>query len=589
MSSIIYVISTILIFLTYTFLKKSNKKENVTASIIINLILLMCYNCVICLIYTIINIPITLISLSIINIIISLLFIFIMIKTKEIQKYKFKLKTFISICIILFISIIVSLQNFSTDLNIKYIMTDSAIHYKAAREFYESDTLLCKTEYKDTSGEFQIGAYVNTGILFKIFKPIINKIDLYKIFICFDIFIYSLSGIMMYLIIEKFVRVQYAYILSMICICLFILGYPLNCMIFGFVYFQLGLILVETIFYVFLNSSKKESKINEIIKLFLLNFGLTFSYIILTIPIFIAEGIYFLFKYKKEEGKIINKKFITTISITLILPTLIGMLYFVLPQLLKEKQPQEFVTSEGYIYRNYWSGFIFLLPISIFCFKRKNIQFYKIQLIVLIIFMIAIFTATVLLELSTYYYCKYNFMLWFVLWLGVIVTINSYLKSRKFKYVMTTFVYIYWFFAILLIFNTIPVVKDRFPTEKITNAFDIYGINSRIIYIVKEDYNKEEIELLKYINDELDVKNNNILFLTGPRQEYWLYGFFEIKNRDDMQKYIKNEELDKWNNNEKYKYALVLYDRMFYIKQKNGFEPKKILYQNEKGAIYENN
>ena len=85
--SIIYIISLTILFVSFLYLKKSEKKLDLISWIAINIVLLLCYNTFICYVYTTINIPINLISLSIINYILSVIFI-ILLKKKR-QRYKF--------------------------------------------------------------------------------------------------------------------------------------------------------------------------------------------------------------------------------------------------------------------------------------------------------------------------------------------------------------------------------------------------------------------------------------------------------------------------------------------------------------------
>ena len=595
MEQIIYVVSVILLFLAATLIKIKDEKINFISHLGISIVVFLCYNSFVCLILTIICIPTNLIALSIINFIISLILFVIIKKQNCIQKYTINYKDVIATILILMIAITTSVLNFGKDLNIKYLATDASMHYKAAKEFSENDKLLYKVnEDIGISKEFMTGAYTNTGILFKIFNPIVGEMNLYKVFICFDILLYFLTGLMLYIAISKLIKTKFTYILSLLFIILYLIGYPLNSLIFGFTYFQLGILIVETIV-VFFQEEKNEKisknkKILGAIILFLLNFGVFFSYLLLVPIIYATEGIYFLIKEYKNNKKYFTKKSILTILFTLVIPFIIGIFYFALPHLFA-RQSEFFLQIEGYIYRNYWSNFILLLPIAVLCFKKKNneIQFLEILFITLFLFMIAMFIGIWKFQLSSYYYCKNNFLLWFILWYGMLYSFNIYADKKIFKTFIIIYSILYMFFTGLLIYIGTPISKKVWDKETILNSFDIYGINKTIIKTVDVDYTYDELELVKYVYNDIDLKENKILILANARQECWFDGFFTYKNREDLQKLVSKEEIQNWNDNEKYKYAIIFKRSYIYDHYKDLFEEKNVLFQNESGIVFENN
>ena len=83
---IVYGISIILIFINYILFKKTNKKIDILKQIVYGIVLLFCYNALVCYILTFFTIPITLEGLSFINLLISIPMIGYIAKTKKIQK-----------------------------------------------------------------------------------------------------------------------------------------------------------------------------------------------------------------------------------------------------------------------------------------------------------------------------------------------------------------------------------------------------------------------------------------------------------------------------------------------------------------------
>lgn len=413
----IYILSIIFMLVSTTLYKKSEKKINIVKFIVVLIIVLLSYNQLVCYIFNTINMPITLGSLSFINIIVGLIPFIIFIKNREYQKYEIKGKDSIALLIILIVVILVSYLNFGKELHIKYLTTDAGVHYKAAREFYQNEKLLNKTLNTSISKEFMIGAYTNTGILFKLASPIMGELNLYKIFICFDLFIFFLIGITMYVSIEHLSKGKLGYVLSIIAVIIFMLGYPLNSLIYGYVYLQLGILIVMAIITIYKTFENSEFGKLKYIFLFVLNFGIFFTYCIFIPIVYFAEGLYFLIKEYKEKKRAFTLNSIKIISLILVIPFILGIIYFVLPHLLKGNG-EVFITVEGYIYRNIWSNFVFVLPLSLIYLikKDKDISINEIFFITLIVFMLFMLVITYGLNLSTYYYCKNNFLLWFILW-----------------------------------------------------------------------------------------------------------------------------------------------------------------------------
>lgn len=331
--SILYVISAIFVFITFFLKKKKDEKISFIKFSIISIISFMSYNTLICFLFRLINIPITLQILMIFNFVFGIIFLVLIIKDKGIQKYSINKKDVIAICVILLIATIMSIMNFGTELHIKYIMTDSALHFSAAREFYETGTLVDNIKNDMVTGSFMAGAYTNTGICFKVFAPFIGEINLYKLFILFDIFIFLFVGLAIYSAVEKIIDSKSKYILSLFMIVFFMLGYPLNSMIYGFVYLQLGILIIITIVNVLQCFNENINKKYLYGILFLLNFGLFFTYCIFTPIVYIVEFIYIIKKEYSENKKIITIKNFMICAVIFVIPIVFGVYYFVLPHL----------------------------------------------------------------------------------------------------------------------------------------------------------------------------------------------------------------------------------------------------------------
>ena len=593
MQSILNILSTIYVLVTFFLIKKSNQKINFLKFFTISIVTLLCYNMVVCLLFSVIKIPITLQALFVINILIATIQLIFIIKRKQIQKYSFRKMDAVAIIIILLTVLILAYFNFGKELDIKYIITDASTHFMVAKDFYKSDTLLNYVEKFNISKGFMIGAYTNTGILFKVFAPFIGETNLYKIFILFDIFTFFLVGISIFNAIEKNIKTKLNFTITILMIMLFMCGYPYNSLIYGYVYLQLGILIITNIINVLQYYVENFDKKMLYYLLLLLNFGLFFSYCIFIPIVYTVEFVYIFYKNYKADKKIITLKNLAVIGIIFIIPIVCGLYYIIIPNIISiNNNPEKnkaYIFIEGYIYRNCWSNFILLLPIAVLCTKKKNddtfiwILFTSFQ----IIFMILYFIAIQKFNLSTYYYYKYNFVLWYLLWYGAIYALNT--TEKKINKFITYYIVIYSIIAfIVTLLGNVEITKELFDNdENITNAFDIYGINKTIAIEIQEDYNKEELELLDYIYYNINLDNSSILLVLKQRQEYWFRAFFNYQNRENLETKLSTRDVEKWNNG-KYKYLLITYNSLFYETYQKDIKPGRVLIQNKYGIIYEN-
>ena len=71
--------------------------------------------------------------------------------------------------------------------------------------------------------------------------------------------------------------------------------------------------------------------------LFLLNLGLFFTYYLFIPFVYLAEFIYFIMVNKKKNKKLLTKRLIVFIAITLILPCILGFEFNVLQGMIHQK------------------------------------------------------------------------------------------------------------------------------------------------------------------------------------------------------------------------------------------------------------
>lgn len=577
---IIYTISIIILFTLTILLKKTEEKLEIIKAITINSVLLLAYNTFLCYILNLINIPITLIILLIINFIISMLIMISIIKNKKIQKYTIS-KTNVAVMILIIIATTIIINvNFADLTKIRYISMDSREHYKAGREFSEITSLFKKAESNTTTNSsFMPGAYTNVGIIFKTLNPYIGTVELYKAYIMFEAFIYLLIGIVFYMLLEKYCNNINKKIITIIFGMIYLLGYPLNAWISGFHYLMLGILYVQTILYI-VKESKSINFDCTLITMFLLNFGLILSYSLFCPFVYLAQFIYFIYKYTKHKNKI--KLFLQTL-VTLILPGIIGVTYLLFPTIGKIGG---YIALEGWLYKNLWSNFILFMPLTI-CYiytniKSKKITFDNIMFVFLLAFMSILFIGTKIGKCSEYYFYKNYYIFWPLIIYSSTKGMIELLKETKTKFIVNIYTSIYLvLFLVSIYYNKTYVSWER--NDSLNATMEIFTFNKTMIEAKKAEFIRyEELELLKetekIIKDNWQ-RENDILLVTDPNEEAWIQSLTGYKNilYNNKEYAIKNLQ------EENYKYIVTFESKNTYknIEQYIKKENMKIIYQNE--------
>lgn len=593
--NIIYILTSLALIISYLLLNKSEKKENLIHSVIISVILFLTYNIFITQVMFFVHLESTLLNLAIVNIAFSAVFITKEIKTKTIQKYYINKLDIIAVIIILGLAITIVIMNYGTNIAVKHAVTDAATHYFASDDFYRYSTLFSR-ESSDTikwlnTPYLMTGAYVNTGIFLKLFKGIIDETFLVKLYFIFDMFIWMLSGLLMYTALSTNFKNKKHQILALVLTIFYMLAYQLNSLFAGFSYLGVGLDIIIGIIIIMKSEIKTNYKISS---LFLLNLGIMFSYYYFAPVLFLAEFWYILATNKKQNIKIFSKQNIFEILIVLVIPGLIGVIYFIgYPLMQANNKAFDYVgaiATDGFIYKDLIMNiFPYLLLSEVYiiyiAFKKKNTFIDKL-LYLTVIFTLLIYMLMRLEFVSSYYYYKIYYMLFLVLTVSSYEILKIFVDKGKNVTIIVSGVLIIYSFGI---FSAMILDKNWF-------VFDIYLTNGEEI---KDDYaliKDKEFYLFEYYNNNINtMQNDDTLFCKtkgNTGRDRWVYSI--TKNGNNLTNALTNDKIttvEKFMENSKYHYFVLLkndyggeYDKVQdEVKRYN----LKILIQNSAGMILE--
>lgn len=588
---IIYIIIVLWLFISTMLIKKSEEKQNVLLRATLSIILFTIYNILLGYIFLICKISFTLLPLSIVNIIISAINTFLIYKKKEIQKYYIHVKDIIFMIILLVVILAIAITQYGFPFQIKYETTDPAVHFSVAKEIYDTKTL-------QWNGSMP-AASLNTALLFDVFDFIVPEYNFYYLFIIFDLMVLYLTGAILYLGITDKTESKTKSIIAMIFAILFVCGYPLNSVIFGYAYLTVGILYMTTLIAVAINIKNKELKLCPLcIEMFLIVFGIFFSYYFFVPVIYSAFGLYILFdmiKNRKNKNilSIFVKENIIKVLVILILPTILGFSYFVLPGLLQSGETTiSHINTEGYIYRDLYSNFVLLAPLAIYYIiyniKNKKNSFSTILIIISSLFTLLLLKKGLRGEVSSYYYFKMYFLLW-------ILVIYMNIKAMFIMIEEKNGIYAYSFTAVfvglLVIAYTgydynISSINILFNPSNSINAYtNIYAFNQNKVKTDKKIYTEKQLKAIKYLlnisNDKSEIKING-----NPLQMLWANSVWSITDTDDVVQLQKEEKLNiqEWVLNNKKKY-LIYFDTTENVeKETNNY---KTIYEAEDVVVLE--
>ena len=342
-------------------------------------------------------------------------------------------------------------------------------------------------------------------------------------------------------------------------------GYPLNGMLSGFVYLQMAINIVNAIIIVIINENEISNTMKNLL-LFLLCFGLMFTYYILVPPVYIAIFIYEYIKYRKEKIK-----FVKNILEIFLIPCIAAILFFLMPSIVNQSNfnPAIHMGSaqaiEGYTFVSYYATFIMFIPFNIYYIINKIGNRKKDFLTILIWATILYILFAVILKhfgiLARYYCMKLYFMLWLVALLITVKTIIEILNSNSERAYKILVNIVGAFYVIGLIISCLAGSSNIkvFDNEKetIKSMYNIFKINRGIMLHETFEliYSAEELETLEQAEKQLN--NKTVVYFEDGLNKQWLRNLLIDSKDSNVDLYDNtNEEIEKYIFNEEEKYVI---------------------------------
>ena len=534
MISFVFLISYI--FLMYTFLKikKTNKKLNILLWIFLFIVLYMGFNGIVVYLLSVMNIHATLLLRSIINFIIAILLFFIL---KEKQEYYFN-KNDLGVLIVLFyITLVIFIIRFGFNFSVEFEMDDAAVHFAYGKAFMDSNILgkeMTNLAYT-TTGNHLFFSSVNLGTFMQLLLPLTKTIGVYKSFIIFELLSFFLSGCLLYFIIKRDEITNKKYLLTIVFLILYMLGYPLTNLICGFHYWGLAIVIIESIILLMkeIDNNKLYNNYLMIGLLFILLFSLFVTYYLYVPLIYLSIFIYYMYLWHNKKV-IDSKKLIIYTLITLVIPFIFGICYY---GILKEYFVSSGSTNleiDGPNYKNLIGNFIFVLPIFIYKLineiRTRKIDIINILAMFNILYMIILFILVITNKMSNYYFAKIYNLGWLILYIYLIKVIYDDSKD-----VVKVYIWSYLVISLLALIRVEDII-NKYDSKisddtAIMNLGNVYDYNMR--YLTRKDkiIDSGIYDLLENVyKNKNEYKNvrDEIPFITSYFKKIWIAEIIDV-------------------------------------------------------------
>ena len=575
--STFYAIAWLSIVSGLYFYKKSSQSMAGIIWIPMVIIASMCIQTFTAGILNIVMIPVNLISIAVCEIVMGGFLWYRIIHNKKRQQYTYNKLDFAFVVLLMAAVIIVAVRRYGLHVYINFDTIDPAAHLQDAMNVVNTHKV---------SGMFY--SAINNALLIQLLSPLIAVSRYYKIFVLSEILMLFLSGLAFYAAIRNFVKSTFLYIVGIVITFIYVFGYPLNNMIFGFVYLGMGVTLVAYLIVVtngYLNEELDKWPAVLLISLGCL--GLFESYLLFVPAVFIGIFLIIAVQRKSQKKLFTVHTVIEYLSIFLI-PCLFGLYYSYLGIFTGDVTPTSAIANEGHIYRDLYSNFILIAPMAITGFwvmlktKTRNLALY-------ITPVFAIFMGYLLYQgmhglVSSYYYYKTYYLLWLLVFILVFAGISS--LAEKSKPIIIAFGLTWIVLLALLVFKVEENIQSKYPlfspVIKSSMLTDVYSYNEQKMLV--PTYPIPKLALYDYVYSKL-LKQGTLIPLAGYWEDDYWYQAITNQRLTGFNYWVIGEDIYFENLKNQAKYVLVLTDSEIYSNHRAYFDSLEKIYWTEAGFI----
>lgn len=510
-NSIFYLLGVLSLMVSFFLYKKSEKKLTGITWIVLIIIMLNCFHCLTAPVFDLVNLPVNLITVGLVDYAVSAVFWYQIIKKKEIQKYSFSwLDGFFTIGIVGFLVLFTMFRFGGTALNVNFLVADAACHFRETMDFINSQSL--NTMYYE---------FLNNGLFISMLGPLTTVEYYYKFFVLSEILNLGLSAFIMYGICRRKTDNIFIHFLACVVSCIYLVGYPTNSTIFGFVYLGMCITVIGAIYIVI--DMYLEDEINEKICIFMMMIGclgVALGYVLFAPVVFIAVCLCIFYKQKKN-GKLVSWNTIIKCLITFLIPCVLCILYTYRSIFNEDNTVSQAMTNEGGIYRNLYSNFVLFLPGIcvgfVLAIKRKKLSFSVFLAPLTLLYTIYLGIKVLGGTSSTYYFFKMYYLLWLI---ALVLVFESFvLLEKQARIIVSLSVFMWCGLCVLNVADVEGRIREKSPLmseyDTVCWFVNIVSYNCGNIFQQQAPFCSDRVEIYHYVEQELIVKEDALVPMAG--------------------------------------------------------------------------
>lgn len=405
--SVLFVATYVAAYAVIVLAPKTDRPQRTMTWLAASFFLLMGYDGLVAGICTLAHIPVSILSQSVGHIILIALLAASIARRKRIQALSFARMDAIALVLIILLVALVSIIWFDLEFTPHYILNDPAAHFRRSLDIFEEGTV---------SGMYTAWNFIADWV--GVVAPFIRFDLFYKVYCSADIAFLLFTGLLFYAFAYELLRVgEHTGAIALVFSVLYILGYPVTCIVWGYCYLTVG-ISFSILIALLCRYVGKEFALAYLACLAIALYGLITTYALFA-PFLFALVFYFCLKGAASVGKIMSARTALMGLVVFAIPGLLGCWFFYIDILAPSSVTvSNALAREGGMYRNLYSNLVLFAPLILVALGSlvKNHALRDTPEALLFIAMTASFLIMLIpayyLLLSTYYLGKMQFVIW---------------------------------------------------------------------------------------------------------------------------------------------------------------------------------
>ncbi|MCL2652247.1 MAG: hypothetical protein FWD63_00440 [Propionibacteriaceae bacterium] len=494
LASIFFLLACVVAISGLFFVRKSEKTLAGISWLVTSVLMLTCWHAALAAVFGLIRIPINIFSMGLMDVLAGGALWWTIWRRRERQRYEWRIADIIVTAgLLVFTAVFFALRTGGTKFTIHYTTIDPAAWLIASVDVVKTQTV---------HGMFYQS--LTNGLLIGALSPLTTPDYYYRIFIFSGGLFLFIAGLAFYATLRRYAKTKLTFAIIVAVTFLYVIGYPLNATLWGFVWLGMGVILITHI--TFLADSMIAGDIGKwqsAVVLMCASLALIICYAMFAPVVFLSLGLLVLAKYRTY--RLFSKDSIMVGLAIFLIPALIGIVYMFGGVFTDGITLTGAISAEGGCYRDLFSNFVPFAPLAVFGFyklaRARQINIHIFMLPALLIFMLGLFAGGMLGKVSSYYYFKNYNMLWFVVIYLAAVGVMK-IANRETAILLTTFATT-WLLIFALsgsgIEHQIQTRNELFdPSPKATEMNDLFTWNRREL-MTPGEMNPEETALYHYV------------------------------------------------------------------------------------------